>query len=412
MQELISIKQAYSVITESIKELGHEVVDLENAAGRVIAEQICADRPIPPYDRVMMDGIAISYESFTAGRRDFSIAGTQSAGIAAMEITDSNTCVEVMTGACLPRGTDAVIKVEDIKIQNGTAHLASDYVVEKYQHIHPLGSDQETGSVLVSEGTLLGATELAIAASVGHTKLKVYKSPSILLITTGDEVIPPDETPEPYQIRRSHYHAIRASIESHQLGNVTNVHVPDTKEDLKIALESGIKIYDVILLTGGISMGKFDYVAPVMQSLVGDPCFHGVAQRPGKPFAFWTWRRPPLSTPRADDDAVPAGEDCKWAIFALPGNPVSVMACIARYILPVLRKMRGENWQPPSHSLTNDTIWNAPFPGLVACSVSENQLHATPPRNSGDYTALAGCHGICELPTTKRAGSLVPYYPW
>jgi molybdopterin molybdotransferase len=309
----------------------------------------------------------------------------------ALDMTNPDECVEVMTGAALPRGTDTVIKVEDITIENETAHLATDYLVKKRQNIHPMGSDQETGASLAPPGTLLGATELAIAASVGHTKLKVHKHPNILLVTTGDEVIPPDHTPEPYQIRRSHYYAIQASIESQQLGKVTNVHVPDTKEDLKQALESGLKNYDVVLLTGGISMGKFDYVAPVMQTLVGDPCFHGVAQRPGKPFAFWNGKTP---------------------VFALPGNPVSVMACLARYVLPNLRQMRGESWKPQSLALKNDIVWNAPFTGLVACRINENQIHPTPPRNSGDYTALAGCDGICELPSTTRTGTLLPFYPW
>ena len=219
----------------------------------------------------------------------------------------------------------------------------------------------------------------------------ISRPPKILLITTGDEVIPPDQSPLPHQIRRSHAPAIRSSIESQQLGQLTNKHVPDTAEDLKSTLEEALENYDVILLTGGISMGKFDYVAPVMKSLVGDPLFHGVAQRPGKPFAFWTGQSP---------------------IFALPGNPVSVMACLARYVLPALRQIRNESWKPQQYSLAHDTIWNAPFPGLVACQIFNNQIHPSPPRNSGDYTALAGSHGICELNSTSRSGTLARFYPW
>ncbi len=405
MQQLISIQQADAYIADKVSALGYSEVGIDDASNRILAETVCADRPIPPYDRVMMDGIAIQYESFAAGRRDFSITGTQAAGMPALEMANPNVCIEVMTGAALPHGTDTVIKIEDIKIKNGTAHLAAGSIAEKRQHVHPMGSDQETGAALVSAGSPLGATELAIAASVGHTNIKVYQRPEILLITTGDEVIPPDDTPEPYQIRRSHYPAIRASIESHQLGKVTNAHVPDTEEDLKNTLELNMDKYDVILLTGGISMGKFDYVAPVMKSLIGDPCFHGIAQRPGKPFAFWSTAvgRAAPNTPQ---------QNGKRAIFALPGNPVSVMACLARYILPALRIMRGEIWNPQSLSLANDIIWNAPFPGLVACRVSGNQIHPTPPRNSGDYTALAGCHGICEIDSTTRSGTNLKFYPW
>lgn len=437
MQQLISIEKAHALIAGSVPAPGAGEANLDKALGTVLAEDILADRPIPPYDRVMMDGIAIAHASYADGRRDFRIAGTQAAGMPALELTDPATCIEVMTGAPLPRGADTVVMVEDISTRDGTAHLRPDAVVSKNQHIHPLGSDKKSGAPLVPSGSLLGAPELAIAASVGRTQLLVHPLPRILLVTTGDEVIPPDETPEPYQIRRSHYHAIRAGIESHRLGVVRTVHVPDDPEALEHAIRSGIGNHDAILLTGGISKGKFDHVAPVLRELAGEPLFHGVAQRPGKPFAFWLAEtgRDSHDAPqhenkraRADDDdeggeeckraraddGAPTcrGEECKRAIFALPGNPVSVMACLARYVLPALRQMRGEPWKPGTLPLARDLVWNAPFPGLVACRISQNQIHPQPPRNSGDYTALAGSHGICEIASTTRAGTLLKFYPW
>lgn len=392
VQPLISIQQAEDFISENIHTLDHESVAMEHACGRFLAAEICADRPIPPYDRAMMDGIAISYQSYTEGNRDFPIAGIQAAGQPASELINPNNCLEIMTGAVVPAGANCVIKIEDVRIENEIAHLSPAATASLRQHIHPMGSDQAEGSTLVSAHTTLGPAEIAIAASVGQTQLTVARIPKILLITTGDEVIPPAETPLEHQIRRSHATAICSSISSHQLGNVENIHVPDTTEALESCLKSAIGEYDIVLLTGGISMGKYDYVEPVMSALVGAPIFHGIAQRPGKPFAFWSGE----STP----------------VFALPGNPASVMACLARYTLPALRKMRGEVWRPNVHPLADDITWNAPFPGLLASRLTKNEVHAKPPRNSGDYTALAGSQGICELPSTSPAGTPVPFYPW
>ncbi|MBK1854039.1 molybdopterin molybdotransferase MoeA [Verrucomicrobiaceae bacterium 5K15] len=391
MQPLISIHEAEKHLLSKLPTMGSEEIDADQALGRRLAVAITADRAIPPYHRVMMDGIAIAYDSFASGLREFAIAGTQAAGQAPISLKNPETCLEVMTGAVLPEGCDCVIKVEDIRVENGIAHLSPTCPAQAGQHIHPMGSDSDTGAVLVPVGAIIGAPEAAIAASVGQTELSVFKLPKILLITTGDEVIPPAESPQPHQIRRSHAPAIGASITGHRLGCLENIHVPDTLDALNAALQQGMETADLILLTGGISMGKFDYVAPVMKALVGDPLFHGIAQRPGKPLAFW-----PGETP----------------VIALPGNPVSVMACMARYILPALRNMRGESWQPSTYPLAKDVRWNAPFPGLVASQLAGNSVHAQPPRNSGDYTALAGASGICELAATSPAGTLVHYYPW
>lgn len=391
VQSLISIQQAEEIISSHLPSLDHESIALEHACGRVLAEPILADRAIPPYDRAMMDGIAISHQAFAEGRRDFVIAGTQAAGQPSITLADPQQCLEVMTGAVVPESTDCVIKVEELRIENQTAHLSPSCKANRGQHIHPMGSDQHPGATLVSPEIVLGAAEMAIAASVGQTQLTVVREPHILLITTGDEVIPPDKTPLQHQIRRSHASAISASITSNRLGKVANIHVPDTAEALTNSLQPALEKYDIILLTGGISMGKYDYVAPAMQSLVGAPLFHGIAQRPGKPFAFWSGETP---------------------VFALPGNPVSVMACLARYLIPALRKMRREPWSPIPYALAQGVTWNAPFPGLVASHITAGKLHATPPRNSGDYSALAGAQGICELPTTSPSGTHLHFYPW
>ncbi|MGB1260726.1 MAG: molybdopterin molybdotransferase MoeA [Akkermansiaceae bacterium] len=396
MQALISIAEAEALVRENLTPLGCEQVPLAEARGRLLRTPVIADRPSPPFDRAMMDGIALHSSAIDRGQREFTIEGIQAAGEPQKTLNNPQHCLEVMTGAVLPQGADCVIKIEDLVIDGNTARLTSpgnstddSSTVKSGQFIHPAGSDCAAGDVLLDTGVLLETNGLAIAASCGATMLEVSRAPTILLVTTGDEVVPPEATPLAHQIRRSHPIAITSAIEAHQLGSVSHVHVSDDRKALEDCLSSRIDQFDITLITGGISKGKYDYVAPVLKSLCGKPHFHGVSQKPGKPFAFWTYQgeerkraiRADDSSDeggeeckraiRAGDGSDAGGEECKRAIFCLPGNPVSVMACLARYVLPALKKMRGEPWQPQHFSLGESFQWNAPFTGLVACQSAQ-----------------------------------------
>lgn len=394
MDALITIEEAEALIRANTPVLGEETVTLQSAHGRLLRRPILSDRPSPPFDRAMMDGIALHSSALTENR-EFPIEQIQAAGESQKKLESTLHCLEVMTGAVLPQGADCVIKIEDIQIEDNIAKLLPHANAVAGQHVHPMGSDCKTDETVLSTGSLLGPAELAIAASYGATELTVSRIPSILLITTGDEVIDPADTPLPHQIRRSHPTAIIGAIASRQLGNVTHNHLPDNREALDASLKENMTKYDVVLITGGISMGKFDYVAPVLKDLIGDPVFHGIRQRPGKPFAFWS-------------GTAPEKEGVK--VFCLPGNPVSVMACLARYILPALRQMRNESWQPQQLPLVKHFEWHAKFPGLLASKVIDGKLLLSPPKNSGDYTALAGCTGVTQDP--QELSKTVSFYPW
>jgi len=305
MKPLISAEEASTIITNSLVQLPTETISIDSALGRVLATDICADRDAPPFDRVMMDGIAISMYNHKLGSWRYQIIGTQAAGAKKMVLQKGEYAIEVMTGAPLPTDADAVIPVEQIDLQENYALPHEGLEVNDFQHIHKQGSDCKTGDTLIKAGTQLGANELAIAASVGATEIEVTRLPRIHLITTGDEVVPPSETPTDFQIRRS-----------------TALNKSDN---------------DILILTGGISMGKFDWVAPLLEKLLGDPAFHGVAQRPGKPFAFWNKEQSPK-------------------VFALPGNPVSVMATMHHYVLPSLRSMLGIQQATHATLTTGETL--------------------------------------------------------
>ncbi len=393
---LITIQEAEDHILSSLAQLPVENIPLADALGRTLATDIKADRPAPPFDRVMMDGICINTYNYALGSWRYKILNTpQAAGAPAMTLPQGEFAIEVMTGAILPVDANAVIPVEKYDVIDGYALPHDGVEIDDDQFIHPKGSDTQQGDTILTAGTVLHSAELAVAASVGGVEIPVFQQPRIQLLTTGDEVIDPAETPENYQIRRTHPTAITALIKEKILGTIQHQHLADDPDAIETAIKSSLTGNDVLILTGGISMGKFDWVAPLLKKLLGEPAFHGVRQRPGKPFAYW---KPSTTTP---------------AVFALPGNPVSVMATMHRYVLPALRQMQQQTPTNISAPLASPIHWKHNFPGIVPYKLIHGQVHLQIPRNSGDYLALAGTHGFAELSTPSTdypAGTLVSLY--
>ena len=398
MQNLISVTQAENIIRQHLTTAAVEIVPLSKAQGRYLREDILADRPLPPFDRVMMDGIAIAHASFASGNNRFPITGTQAAGTPALTLENADSCIEVMTGCVLPHGCDCIIPIEHIDLTENQATLHQDASPQNGQHIHTAGSDTAAGEILLSSGQLLNATELTIAASCGATDLKVSALPRILIITTGDELVAPEVTPLPHQIRRSHATALDTLITGMNLGSVDSLHVADDPSALEEAITDALPAHDIIILTGGISRGKYDYVAPVLKDLLGAPHFHGIAQRPGKPMAFWKNPNSPL-------------------FFALPGNPVSVMACAARYLIPSLKEILcGAPAKTTTLAATGSFHCSPHFTSLTACRMKNGRIELVPPSNSGNFLALAATNGIAELPGKLAGKELLnqpaAFYPW
>ena len=398
MQNLISVTQAENIIRQHLTTAAVEIVPLSKAQGRYLREDILADRPLPPFDRVMMDGIAIAHASFASGNNRFPITGTQAAGTPALTLENADSCIEVMTGCVLPHGCDCIIPIEHIDLSENPASLHSDASPQAKQHIHSAGSDTAAGEILLSSGQVLNAAELAVAASCGATHLKVSALPRILIITTGDELVAPEATPLPHQIRRSHATALEALITGMKLGMVDSIHIADDPEALKETITEALPAHDILIFTGGISKGKYDYVAPVLTELLGSPHFHGIAQRPGKPMAFWKNSNSPL-------------------VFAHPGNPVSVMACAARYLIPSLVEiLSGRSPNPQQLPATGSFHCPSHCTGLVPCRINNGRIQLVPPSNSGNFLALAATDGIAQLPGELTGKELLnepaSFYPW
>jgi len=375
MKPLISIAEADRRILESIQPAPTETVPLAEAHQRILQTTIKSDRAIPAFNRSMMDGIAIHSDEFTGIGSVFTIEGTQAAGSPQLKKNMPDSCFEIMTGAPVPSGCDCVIP-------------------NKY--IHAAGSDCQLGDTVLSPSSQLHAPELAIAASVGATNIKVSKLPNITILTSGDEVISPSETPLPYQLRSSHPSALTAALNKSKLGNVTHQHIPDDKDATLTTLKQCFETSDWIILTGGVSKGKFDYIAPALEEFMGEPTLHGIKQRPGKPLGFWKTPTSPY-------------------IFALPGNPVSVMTTAARYLIPSLKKHLGHPSQPQARVLAEPANWSAAIPGfLPVAQLPDATVKPLYTYNSGDFLSLATCTGFieCSLPKhTIPAGATLPYFP-
>jgi len=396
---MINYEQALEIISAHPFPLQLETVDILNANGRVLAEDVIADRPLPPYDRVTMDGIAINYDAFEKGQRRFDVITTIGAGVPQKTFEDSDKCVQIMTGAIMPIGLDTIIRYEDIHIDNGVATI-EEKDIKRQQNIHFKGEDRQQGEIVLEKGKMLGPTELIVAAAVGKSDLKVYKLPKAAIITTGDELVDINEKPKAHQIRRSSNYGVHALL--HGLGiEVEQFHLMDNKEQLTRELSTIIESYDLLVLTGGVSRGKFDFLPEVLDELGVKKHFHKVKQRPGKPFWFGT----------ATNGVT---------VFALPGNPVSSFACANVYLKYWLKCSLEQNPALSYVKLNNDVTFKPELTYFLECKV-----HTTPSgecmattvkgNGSGDFDNMTLADGFIVLPEDQNeflAGEVYPYIPY
>ena len=391
---MITPSQAEELIQRCALSLGEENIPLHLALNRVLAEDLIADTDLPPFNRVMMDGIALNYRAIESGMRSFTVQDMQRAGEAPLTLTSNSHCIEIMTGGVCSIGCDTVVPYEHIRIENGIAHIEIiPNVIGK--NIHLKGSDKKQGSVLTEKGKRIGPAEIGIAASIGKETLKVNRIPRVLICSTGDELVEINSTPLAHQIRRSNVYALKAALQGLGIESV-NLHLPDSAEQLRTALHSALGSFDVILLSGGVSKGKFDLLPEVLNDLGVTTVFHGIAQRPGKPMWF--------------------GRSHKTVVFALPGNPVSTLACAARYVLPWLRTQLGHETM---HSVIQIQDIITPhekltlfLPVRVRHANAIMQAQVIRNQGSGDFSGLSGMTGFIEVESGAHSTAELRYFPF
>ncbi|QEC75307.1 molybdopterin molybdotransferase MoeA [Mucilaginibacter ginsenosidivorax] len=383
---MTTVEQAENLILARLRNYGDESVPFDQALGKVLAEDIKADRDLPPFNRVTMDGIAISFKAIKDGINTFRIKATQAAGDEPVEIDDLNGCIEIMTGAVLPASADTIIRYEDVEIKDGLASIDAEGI-KQGQNIHVQGIDKRLGEVLASAGQLVTPAIIGVAASVGKTHLLVKKMPKVVIISSGDELVDVHEMPSPYQIRKSNSYTVKAVLQQHGLQpNV--LHIPDDPEVTKTQIQHCLQNYDVLLLSGGISMGKFDYIPQALDDLQVTKLFHKVAQRPGKPFWFGQYKD-------------------KVLVFAFPGNPVATFMCLNRYFLTWLNATLGLPQQLPVYAVLDSDFQFGPalqyYLQVKLYSNTQGQLMASPVEGngSGDFANLADTEAFLELPLER-----------
>lgn len=392
---MIPFPQARDILLASLPILPSERLALESCAGRVLRQEIHADRDFPPFDRVMMDGFAMRAEDFAACR-DFRITGSAPAGGPAVELPDeAMSCVEVMTGAPLPIGADCIVPVEEINRSGEMIRVSPDFEVMPKRHVHAAGSDARAGERLLEPGILLDSLGIGVAASCGAAWIEVAKLPRIQIFATGDELVAVDETPQPHQIRQSNASAIACALQRAGYPAAASGHLLDDPAKSAQALQSALKASDWLMITGAVSKGARDFVPELLNSLGCQLLFHGVAQRPGKPAGCWLG---------------PAGQ----IVMALPGNPVSAITGLHAFVLPALAVASGRPLPKPR--LVVPAVRFESLPGMtrhLPVKLSDDgRAHAAPTGNSGDFIGLLRSDGFVTIPPRGGSAAAFPYTPW
>lgn len=392
--ELISVEEATSIILGEVEDFGTEEVSFDMALGRIVKETIKADREMPPFNRVSMDGIALKTSVFETGQRNFKIEGVQAAGSPQLSLMNQEQCLEAMTGAMLPLGTDAVIPYELISIKDDVATVNTEDV-KFFQNIHKQGLDRKKNEILIPYNFKISSAEVGVLATVGKTKVKVARNPQIAIISTGDELIDVGQSPQPYQIRKSNVHSLVALLKEAGLESDA-YHLPDNKSTLTEKILSLLDKYDVLMFSGAVSKGKFDYLPEVLDHLGVKKLFHKVQQRPGKPFWF--------------------GKKDKTTVFAYPGNPVSTYVSCLKYFFPWLNySLKGELEALNYAVLDRDFIFKPPLTYFLQVRLkNERGLISASPiagNGSGDLANLTQNNAFMELPSNRsefKKGEVFP----
>lgn len=397
MKKLISVNEADAKINDCISAGPRERVPLVDAIGQNLAEDIIADRPLPPFNRSMMDGVAIQHASFLQKTHHYTYRKTIYAGDPIEEFTESpklDEYIEIMTGAAVPAPFDCVVPIEDVEVHENRISIKHTELIKPQQFIHQTGSDYQQGEILLSKTNTLHSPQIPILASCGYDRPLIFLPPQVAIISTGDELVEIDQIPAPTQIRRSNHLALYTAL--HSLNIKANLyHFTDNAQESEQQLAEILESHQFVILSGGISKGKKDFIAQNLENLSVEKKFHGVSQRPGKPFWF--------------------GQTKQTYVFALPGNPISTIVCCHRYVLPAIAKYLGRPHQPTQVQLAEDVQFQAPLTYFLPVLIQDGMARPRPVQNSGDYASIAQTDGFIELPADQHCfskGSSYVFYAW
>jgi molybdenum cofactor synthesis domain-containing protein len=376
---MIEWTEAWRRIETALRPLSPVSLAIDDALGLVLAEDITASENIPPFRASAMDGYAVIASDPAPERR---VLGEQDAGQSLPFVVQPGTAVRIMTGAPLPAGADAVIPVEQTCETSGVVTLQAP--VKPGASVRPAGQDVAHGDLVLQRGTPLGAAEIGLLAAVGHPQVLAHPRPRVAIMATGDELVPVDQTPGPGQLRDSNSHALMAAVRAAGCEALSLGHVRDDEDALRAAFESGLARADLVLSSGGVSMGTRDLIKPLLEAL-GTVHFGRVAIKPGKPLTFAQVRGLP--------------------VFGLPGFPVSSLVTFEMFIRPALRLLGGHRalYRPQVWAHLAHPIRHAPdrleFQRAVLTADDAGWLATvTGDQVSGRLKSLVGANALLMLP--------------
>ncbi len=388
MAHLIPYPNALEIVLANAYSFGEEIIDIDISLNRVLAEDIYADRNYPPFNRSAMDGIAVAIRDIDNGVNHFTIIETIYAGQSSNLILKPGQCFKIMTGAAVPLCADAVIRVEDIEVNQQIASiLAND--VHLFQNIAIKGQDLKDSELAISINTKITPPVIGLLATIGKSKIKVNKLPRVALITTGGEVKDINDEVSIVQIRNSNQHLIKALLKQNNIQSVFCQHIIDNEK----LLFDGIKKYldvDILIICGGVSAGDADYVPAVLNTLGVKKLFHKVAIKPGKP--IWCGKK--------QNGAM---------VFALPGNPFSCLVTFKIFIEPYINKCIGLSQKanktlPLNNHRIKKTKFDEFFPVIIH---QENKtLNSVAINGSGDIRLGLQANALALHPT--KTGDIEP----
>jgi molybdopterin molybdotransferase len=324
--EYLSVTNAQACILESVKLLAAESVGLEQSLGRVLAEDVRANRDLPPYDVSAMDGYAVRSADLANIPATLAVIEDIKAGDLPAKIVQAGQCARIMTGAPVPQGADAVIRVEDTLASTDNL-VQINVAVKPGNDIRMQGEGMRDGDVVLTAGTAITPGVIGVLATVKQAQVQVYRRPRVAILSTGNELEDIDDPVNPNKIPNSNSYALMAQVQALGIEPDLLGIARDDPAELEEYLQRGLR-FDVLLVSGGTSVGVHDYVRPTVETLGVQMKFWRVAMKPGHPVAFGVLQRKVNATPRA-------------FVFGLPGNPVSSMVCFEQFVAPALRRMMG-----------------------------------------------------------------------
>jgi molybdopterin molybdotransferase len=390
---MISIEEALAIIQREVRPLPAISMPFDEALGMVLAEDIFADEPMPPFAAASVDGFAVIAADGPGLRR---IVGDQSAGYVADLRIEPGTAARVTTGAPIPPGADTMVMIEQTEEENGQVNILADDI-RVGSNIRPVGEDIEAGQLVLAKGTVLGPAELGLLGTVGKAEVSVHRLPTVAVMSTGDEIVEPDETPQPGQIRDANRFTLMSVVRQTGAKPLDLGIVRDKENNLQTTIERGLAEADVLLTSGGVSMGQLDLVKPYLASR-GTVHFGRVNTKPGKPVTF----------------ATVDGKPC----FAMPGFPVSALVSFEIFVRPALLKMGGHTliYRPREKAVLAHEVRHSSerteFQRVVLRRTADGKLTASTTgfQGSGRLLSMVGANGLIVLPHGQgdfEAGTVV-----